>query len=42
MWLALLRDTNKGNRLELEWLLGELVEISNVLASSILTLKGKK
>jgi len=42
MWLALLRDTNKGNLTELEWLLKELIEISNVLASSILTLKGKK
>ncbi len=27
---------------ELNWLLKELLEISNVLASSILTLKGKK
>jgi len=42
VWLALLRDTNKGDRKELEWLLKELLEIANVLASSILTLKGKK
>ncbi len=42
MWLTLLRDTNKGNQEELNWLLRELIEISNVLASSILTLKGKK
>ena len=42
MWLALLRDTGKGEKIELEWLLKELIEIANVLASSILTLKGKK
>ncbi len=42
VWLALLRDTNKGDKKELKWLLEELIEISNVLASSILTLKGKK
>jgi four helix bundle protein len=42
VWLCLLRDTDKGDKEELEWLLGELVEISNVIASSILTLKGKK
>jgi hypothetical protein len=27
---------------ELQWLLKELIEIANILASSILTLKGKK
>lgn len=42
MWLSLLRDTEKGDRAELDWLLKELIEIANVLASSILTLKGKK
>ncbi len=42
MWITLLRDTNKGDRIELGWLLKELIEIANVLASSILTLKGKK
>ena len=42
VWLELLRDTNKGERNELEWLLKELIEISNILASSILTMKGKK
>ena len=41
VWLALLRDTNKGDKLKLRWLLDELIEISNVLAKSILTLKGK-
>lgn len=42
VWICLLRDTNKGDKKELEWLLKELVEISNIIASSILTLKGKK
>ena len=42
VWLTLLRDTNKGNKSELNWLLHELIEIANILASSILTLKGKK
>jgi four helix bundle protein len=42
VWLCLLRDTNKGDKNELEWLLKELVEISNVIASGILTLKGKR
>jgi len=42
VWLILLRDTDKGNLEELKWLLDELVEIANILASSILTLKGKK
>ena|SRR3989344_3882265 len=42
VWLSLLRDTNKGNREELDALLKELIEIANVLASSIITLKGKK
>ena len=42
VWLCLLRDTNKGEKEELDWLLSELVEIANVIASSILTLKGKR
>ena len=42
VWLALLRDTGKGNKNEIKWLLNELIEITNILASSILTLKGKK
>ena len=42
VWLSLLTDTNKGDQNELKWLLDELVEIANIIASSILTLKGKK
>ncbi|MBI2175182.1 MAG: four helix bundle protein [Parcubacteria group bacterium] len=42
MWLALLRDTGKSDGTEPKWLPEELSEIANVLASSILTLKGKR
>ncbi|KKQ55394.1 MAG: hypothetical protein US74_C0032G0003 [Parcubacteria group bacterium GW2011_GWA2_38_13] len=42
VWLALLRDVGKGNKQELSWLLQELIEVSNIIASSILTLKGKR
>ena len=42
VWLTLLRDTNKGEQSELKFLLDELIEIANVLASSIITLKGKR
>ena len=41
VWLALLRDTDKGDQKELKWLLQELVEISNVIAKGIITLKGE-
>ena len=42
MWLTLLRDLKKGNQAETSWLLHETTEIANIIASSILTLKGKK
>ena len=42
VWLSLLKDVGKGDGEEIESLLKELVEIANILASSILTLKGKK
>ncbi len=42
VWLTILRDLNKGDQKELNWLLAELIEIANILAASILTLKGKK
>lgn len=42
VWVALLRDANKCNRDEANWLLGELTEIANIFGSSILKLKGKK
>ena len=42
VWLTILRDLKRGDPKELNWLLNELIEISKILASSILTLKGKK
>ncbi len=42
IWLTLLKDTGKGNKEEIVWLIGELEQIANILASSILTLKGRK
>ncbi|KKT90859.1 MAG: hypothetical protein UW92_C0024G0014 [Candidatus Jorgensenbacteria bacterium GW2011_GWA2_45_13] len=42
VWITLLKDTNKGDQEELRWLFKELIEIANVIASSILTMKGKK
>lgn len=42
VWITLLRDLDKGDQNKLEDLLNELLEIANILASSILTLKGKK
>ncbi len=41
-WLAILRDTKRGDLLEIETLLSELLEIANILGSSLLTLKGRK
>lgn len=42
VWLSLLRDLNKGDKSQIGIILKELMEISNIFASSILTLKGKK
>lgn len=42
VWIAVLRDTGNGDKKEANWLLSELQEISNIFASSILTLKGRK
>jgi four helix bundle protein len=42
MWLRILIDLKKGSSVEAEGLLDELIEISNIIASSILTLKGKR
>jgi four helix bundle protein len=41
-WLLVVREITKMNRQEAEQLLKETIEIANILASSILTLKGKK
>lgn len=42
IWLNLLRDTSNGDRVESDFLFKELREISNIIASSILTMKGKR
>lgn len=41
-WLGLLRDSKKARRECVEPLLVETKELANILASSILTLRGKK
>ena len=42
VWFALLRDSKRARPENVNWFLDELNEISNILASSILTLKGKR
>lgn len=42
VWLSLFLDSNKGDKKEIQWLLGESSEITKILAASILTLKGKR
>ena len=41
-WLGLLRDSKKANKEATNHLLQEARELSNILGSSILSLKGKK
>ena len=41
-WLGLLRDSGKSEKEASDRLLKEVSELSNILATSILTLKGKK
>jgi len=41
-WIELLKDSNKARGIDLLPLLGEVKEVANILASSILTLKGRK
>jgi len=42
LWFALLRGAGRAKKENVEWFIGELTEISNIFASSILTLKGRK
>lgn len=42
VWVALLRDSERCDREEADKMLKELDEVSRILASSILTLKGRK
>jgi len=41
-WLGLLRDSGKGNKEEIERLLREAIEISNMIASGVMKLKAKR
>jgi len=41
-WLELLRDSGRGDKESVNRLLREATEIGNILATSILTLKGKR
>lgn len=41
MWIALLRDSKRINIIIADELLTELIEISNIFASSLITLKNK-
>lgn len=41
-WLGLLRDSEKAEKSSANRMLQEVAELANILASSILTLKGKK
>ncbi len=41
-WLGLLRDSQKSPEENVEPLLKETIELSNILASSIMTIRGKK
>ncbi|KKR77420.1 MAG: hypothetical protein UU22_C0044G0002 [Parcubacteria group bacterium GW2011_GWA2_40_8] len=41
-WLGLLRDSGKADKTRTDELLNETTQLSNILGSSILTLKGKK
>ena len=41
-WIGLLRDSGKADNIRSNKLLKEVSEIANILASSIITLKGKR
>ena len=42
LWFAILRDSKRAKTEDVAWFLREMDEISKILASSVLTLKGKK
>ncbi len=42
LWFALLRDSGRAKGENVAWFLRELDEVANILASSVLTLKGKR
>lgn len=42
IWLKLLKDSNKCGSDKLDWLIDETNQIGKILASSIITMKGKR
>ncbi len=42
LWLSLLKDSKHCGDQDTTWLMQELIEISKILASTVLSLKGKK
>jgi four helix bundle protein len=42
LWLSLLKDSNRGNKVDIDKFINDLKEFSNILASSLLTLRGKR
>ncbi len=42
LWLSILKDSNRAKQENVECLMNELVEFSNILASVLLTLKNKR
>ncbi len=42
LWLCLLKESDKADKQKSEYLFSELTEIANIIASSVLMLKGKK
>jgi four helix bundle protein len=41
-WLGLLRDTHKASGKDVENLIKETIELANILAASLITIRGKK
>lgn len=41
LWLSLLKDSNHCNQQDTQWLMQEMIEISKILASTLITLKKK-
>ncbi len=42
LWVSILKDSNRAEPSKTDWLIEELTYMSNILASSVLTLKGRK
>lgn len=42
VWISVLRDSGRTTKEKAEWFLKELDEYSNIFASSVLTIKGKR